>query len=107
VLAALRAGRVFVSRDPEGPQLFLDRDDQSVRLHVVGGRGAALMLVSQTGVEYSTSIASDDWSDRFRLTDTTGYLRAQVVDEHGQLLALSNPPYSTWLRTMLGDVKEL
>jgi hypothetical protein len=94
VLAALRAGRVFVSRDPAGPQLFFDRDSQSVRVRVVGARGAVLMLVSQDGVEYSTRVASDDWSDRLRITDWAGYLRAQVLDEHGQVLALTNVLYS-------------
>jgi negative regulator of sigma E activity len=93
-LAALRAGRVFVSRDPAGPQLFFDRDSQSVRVRVVGARGAVLMLVSQDGVEYSTRVASDDWSDRLRITDWAGYLRAQVLDEHGQVLALTNVLYS-------------
>ncbi len=94
VLTALRAGRVFLSRDPSGPQLFFDRDTQGVRARVVGARGAVLMVVSPDGVEYSTSIGSDDWSDRLRLTDADGYRRAQVLDEHGQVLALSNPLYA-------------
>jgi hypothetical protein len=99
VLAALRAGRAFLSRDPSGPQLFFERvlapEPDAVRVHVVGARGAALMLISAAGIEYSTSIGADDWSDRLRLTDWPGYLRAQVLDEHGQVLALSNALYAT------------
>jgi hypothetical protein len=91
VLGALRAGHVFVSRGPEGPQLYLDRDREGVRVHVVGARGAALMLISANGVEHAVRIGSDDWSERPRLRDWAVYLRAQVMDEHGQVLALSNP----------------
>ena len=49
------------------------------------------MLVSADGVAHSARIASDDWSETPRLTDWAMYLRAQVMDEHGQILALSNP----------------
>jgi hypothetical protein len=95
VLVALRAGRVFISRGPVGPQLYFEGDLQTVRVHVVGARGAVLMLVSAAGVEYSTSIALEDWSDTLRLDHAAGYLRAQVLDEHGQVLALSNALYAT------------
>jgi hypothetical protein len=95
VLAALRAGRAFISRDPAGPQLYFEADLPTARVHVVGARGAALMLVSAAGVEYSTSIASDDWSDTLRLDTPPVYLRAQVLDQNGQVLALSNARYAT------------
>jgi hypothetical protein len=93
VLAALRAGQVFLSRGPEGPQLYLDRvpESGSVRARAVGARGAALLLVSAEGVAHASRIGSDDWSETPRLSDWARYLRAQVVDEHGQVLALSNP----------------
>jgi len=91
VLGALRAGKAFVSRGPDGPQLYLDRAPGGVRVHVVGARGAALVLASAEGVGYSASIGSDDWSATPPLTDWPVYLRAQVMDAHGQMLALSNP----------------
>jgi hypothetical protein len=91
VLGALHAGQVFLSRRPDGPQLYLDRALSGVRVHVVGARGAALMLISAAGVAYAAQIGSDDWSATPRLGDWPQYLRAQVVDEHGQVLALSNP----------------
>jgi hypothetical protein len=98
VLAALRAGRVFISRGPEGPQVYLSRRAQSVAsrsaetvaLHVVGARGAAVLLIGPTGVLHAAHVGTDDWSDTIRLTDSTGYLRAQVVDQGGQVLALTN-----------------
>lgn len=93
VLAALHAGRVFVSRAPAGPQLFVDRESHSARVRVVGALGAVLMLVSQDGIEYSTRIAAEDWSDSRGWTHRFGYLRAQVVNQNGQVLALSNALY--------------
>jgi hypothetical protein len=95
VLAALRAGRAFISRDPSGPQLYLQGDLPAARVHVVGARGAALVLVSAAGVECSTPIGAEDWSDTLRLDSPAGYLRAQVLDEYGQVLALSNAVYAT------------
>jgi hypothetical protein len=50
--------------------------------------------VSPDGVVYSTTIGSVDWSDRVRVTEGSAYVRAQVVDELGQVLALSNALYS-------------
>jgi predicted metal-dependent phosphoesterase TrpH len=94
VLSALRAGRVFVSRGPDGPQLFFARDGDGVRIHVVDSRGAALMLVSADGVEHAAHVTSNDWSARFRISQGGNYLRAQVMDEHGQMLAVSNPLYA-------------
>ena len=101
VLGALRAGRVFLSAQPSGPQLFLDTDAESrselsiVRVRAVDARRAALVLVSADGVQYAAHIGSDDWSTCFTLRAHAGYLRAQVMDEHGQVLALSNPVYPT------------
>ncbi|MDQ6670735.1 MAG: CehA/McbA family metallohydrolase [Chloroflexota bacterium] len=94
VLGALRAGRVFVSRGPEGPQVYLERESGQVRVHVVGARGAALLLISTDGVQYSARIGSDDWFDTPRLADWRVYLRAQVMDEQGQVLALTNPLFA-------------
>lgn len=95
VLAALRAGRAFVSRAPDGPQLYLhtDADTQEVRWRVVGGRGAALVLVSAGGVAHAARVGSDDWADQLRPPEWRGYLRAELLDEHGGVLALSNPVY--------------
>jgi hypothetical protein len=91
VLAALRAGRVFVSRGPDGPQLYLGRDVEGFRVRAVGGRGAAMVLVSADAVERAIQVGADDWCERVRLPDLHGYLRAQLMDEHGQVLALTNP----------------
>jgi hypothetical protein len=85
VLSALRAGRVFVSRDVDGPQLFLWRD----HLRVLDARGATLTLVSDRGVERSSTVASDDWTTSIALE--SAYVRAELRDASGEMLALSNP----------------
>lgn len=90
VLDALRAGRAFISRDVEGPQLYLQRDEGGFRVRAVGARGAVLALVSADGVVATAAITREDWCDTF-VRAARGYVRAQVMDEHGQLLALANP----------------
>jgi hypothetical protein len=94
VLAALRAGDVFVSTSPSGPQIFLEPEGVAVRVRVVGARHAALLLISESGVVDAKSVASDDWAVRWRSPTARGYIRAQVMDAYGQLLALSNPLYT-------------
>jgi hypothetical protein len=93
VLNALRAGDAFLSRDLDGPQLFFAQLDDGFRVHAVGARHAALMLVSARGVETSGTVPNNDWCDIFRLDEAPVYLRAQLMDEHGQMLELSNPVF--------------
>jgi hypothetical protein len=96
VLKALLSGQVFISRGPDGPQVYLAREPESerVRVHVVGARGAGLLLISAEGVEHAARVGSEDWCARPRLPNWRRYLRAQVIDAHGQVLALTNPLYA-------------
>ena len=56
----------------------------------MGARHAALMVVSPRGVEATATVHSNDWCQTFRLDDPRVYVRAQLLDEHGHMLALSN-----------------
>lgn len=95
VLAALRAGRAFISRDVDGPQLYVRRQvDGTVTARVVDGRHGILALVSGRGVETRVTVPSEDWSEVFRVTEASLYLRGQLMDEEGEMLALSN---AVWL----------
>ncbi len=91
VLEGLHQGRCFVSATPEGPQLYLDEVDGTIRARVVGGRGGALLVLSDAGCVAASSISADDWEQRVPFPADAAYLRAQVVDGVGGMLALSNP----------------
>ncbi len=88
VIAALRRGDVFLSASPAGPQLYLD--DRGC-VCVVGARGAAIQLVGDAGVIDAAAIDADDVERRIALPRGARYVRAQVTDAAGTVLALSNP----------------
>jgi hypothetical protein len=88
VLGALRAGRVFISRDVDGPQLYLSAS----AVRVVDARNATLTLVSPRGVESSATIPTSDWTTSFHLD--APYIRAQLTHSNSEMLALSNPVWA-------------
>ena len=97
VLRALRAGEAFVSASPRGPQLYLDPDDGRpgrVRVEVRGAPGAALLLVSDAGCVAATPIGTGAWDAAFEVPAAARYVRAEVVDGAGAVLALSNPVWT-------------
>jgi hypothetical protein len=93
ILTALRAGRAFISRDIDGPQLYLERADDGLRVRAVDAPRSVLLLISARGVEHALITGGDDWSHTLHWPDAGSYLRAQLMDEHGQMLALTNPLY--------------
>ena len=95
VLAALRAGRSFISKDVDGPQLDFARGAEGFRLRVVDGRQAAVMLISERGIETTVNVPTSDWSEVFRVPHAATYVRAQLVDQRGEMLALSNAIFVT------------
>src|SRR5205823_6149270 len=88
VLRALRRGHTFVSHDVDGPQVYLAR----ANIRVIDAHGASLILVTDRGPTTSVTIPSSDWSTSITLRSQ--YLRAEVRDASGEMLALSNPLYS-------------
>lgn len=102
VLAALRAGRCFVSASPAGPQLYLSGaretdgvvGSRDVWVRAVGARGATLSLVGAPGCLDAAAIGHDDWVETFAIPPSTRYVRAQVTDTVGSVLALTN---ALWL----------
>jgi hypothetical protein len=94
MLNALRAGRAFISRDVDGPQLYFSRQaDGSFSVRVVDGRQGELQLISERGVGTTVIVPKGDWSDVFRVPQAETYLRVQLVNEQ-EMLALSN---AVWL----------
>jgi len=95
VLAALRAGRAFISCNVDGPQIYVSRLGDGLGVRVVDGRHGVLAVVSGRGVETRVPVTSDDWSEIFRLTDATHYLRGELVHQNGEMLALTNAIFLT------------
>ena len=60
ILAAVRAGRTFVSERPSGPQLYDHSTGDEVRVRVVGADGQALLLVGPQGVVSSRAVTGTD-----------------------------------------------
>lgn len=91
VLAAMRAGRTFVSESPAGPQLYLERAGRNVRVSVLGATGATAVVLGDQGAIGSAAVDSDDWSMAVRVPRLTAYVRAQLVGSVGQIRALTSP----------------
>ena len=92
LLEALREGLAFVSASPRGPQLYLDAAGGGrVSAEVRDGRGAALLLLDQTGVVAAAPLPAGGWDGLFDVPKRAAYVRAQLVAPGGELLALTNP----------------
>ncbi len=101
VIAAIRAGRTFISESPAGPQLYFRRQDDKMTARIVGAAGDAVMLIGSPGVIGTASISTDDHTIEWPLAhlhpknsgsrDMSRYVRAQVIDALGDVRALSNP----------------
>jgi hypothetical protein len=91
ILAAIRAGRTFVSASPAGPQLYLDRTDGGLETTVVDGQGAALHLVGDRGVKAVATVESPHWSGTFAVPPGVKYVRAQLMGASGEMQALTSP----------------
>ncbi|MGN6562334.1 MAG: CehA/McbA family metallohydrolase [Thermomicrobiales bacterium] len=91
VLDAIRAGDCFLSASPAGPQLYLARTSAGVRVRAVGAMGAALLLVTANGCRQAAPCAGDDQEWHFSAARQDGYIRAQLLDAYGRMLALTNP----------------
>jgi hypothetical protein len=87
VLEAIRSGEVFLSASPAGPQLYLSPD----RVRVVGAQGAILALVADGSVGRAEAVDAADWERPIAPARGARYVRAQLMDTAGALLALSNP----------------
>lgn len=97
ILAALREGRSFVSASPRGPQLYLEAHPARggyVHMQVVGGKGSALLLMSEAGCMSAAAVDAEDWEVSVAVPAGGRYVRAQLVDGSGVLLALSDPVWS-------------
>jgi hypothetical protein len=95
LLAALKAGRCFITASPDCPQAYLTRPTTDLaRVRIAGGAGGVLLLLSERGCFASTPIGEDDAKVELTVPEGTRYVRAQVMDAFGSALAISNPVWS-------------
>jgi hypothetical protein len=98
ILEALKAGQAFLTDSPDGPELYISRENDLITIRTVAGKGTALVLVGATGIIATEAITDDDQSWSFALNilgKGQPYVRAQLVGEVGEIRALSN---ALWLR---------
>lgn len=98
IIDAVKAGHSFITDSPTGPQIYFTREADLVTARIVGGQGTALVLVGATGIIATEAITEEDQSWSFAvniLGKGQPFVRAHLVDEHGNLRALTNP---IWLR---------
>jgi len=123
ILAGIRAGHVFISADPQGPELYLTADlngdevmmgdrvtlaaGSSLCLHarVIGGRGGVLRLISDNGMG-QVPVESDDFVHQWQVRPKDdAFYRLELVEPGAcaptvlTRQALSNPIYVTIARS--------
>ena len=84
---------MFLSASPVGPELYLSREGKVARVRVVGGRGAFVAIVGDGRTIAAHPVDADDWERRVAGA-CTPYLRAELTDASGAMLALSNAVWS-------------
>ncbi|HWV24693.1 MAG TPA: CehA/McbA family metallohydrolase [Thermomicrobiales bacterium] len=98
ILAAIRAGRCFISESPSGPQVYVRRDGDELIVHVHGAEGDALLAVGPEGCVDAASIPGEDivhrWPLRERIDAGVPFLRFEIHAVAGGIRALTNP---VWL----------
>jgi hypothetical protein len=121
LLSAIRAGRVFISRDPVGPGIsfearnpktnetammgdeiaFSKGDELQLHLRVKRGRGGLARLLSERGEIKRVLVDSDEFEECWKARpEGNGYLRVEILDpdyglgtDEREVAALSNPIY--------------
>jgi hypothetical protein len=91
ILAAIRAGRTFVSTSPAGPQLYLERSEEGLTALVVDGNDAALHLVGDGGIFATAAVDSPNWTRAFAVPRELNSVRAQLLGASGEMRALTSP----------------
>jgi hypothetical protein len=92
ILDALRGARTFVSATPAGPQLYLEPGGDGVRVSVRGGGGGTMSVITDVGSIAAAAVTEpDEWTATFTVPRDAAYVRAQIADDRGELLALTSP----------------
>ncbi len=89
ILAAMKAGRGYITESPTGPSLVMTVDDQpmgaevtaprSVRIETTGASGDRLSLIDATGEFAAFPITEDSWHHEIFMPAAKGFIRAEIV----------------------------
>ena len=91
VLAAMKAGRGYITESPTGPTLVMTVDGQNMgsivteahtaSAEIKGAKGDRLVWIDATGEIGSALIETHDWLHEFAVGDARGFIRAEIVAE--------------------------
>ena len=124
ILVGIRAGHVFISAAPDGPELFLTletagggamtgdevvlRADQpaTVRAEVHGGDGLLLRLLGPDGPLSASLVPSDHYVYEYRLLDADlpAYLRADLIRPPDPGVDEIAEPDALWVEAMTNPI---
>lgn len=89
ILAAMKAGRGYITEGPNGPHLEIRAgaaamgdmatDLGTIDVTVRGAKGDQLVLVDATGTIAISDIPTADWQARISLDAITGFVRTEIV----------------------------
>src|SRR5690349_18245277 len=90
ILAAMKAGRGYVTENPTGPSLVLTVDGQpmgstvgdarNVGVEITGAKGDRLVLIDASGEIASVPVGSDDWRHDIEVPlHARGFIRAEII----------------------------
>lgn len=91
LMEGLKAGRASISGAPDGPRLFWEGDGAQRQLRVEGGAGQQLRLITANGVAEQRVPGGELFTRAAPAPQR--YLRAELRDEWGIMLAMTNPVY--------------
>lgn len=95
ILASIRAGRVFMSESPSGPQIYAKLVENTVTVRVIGAREDVLMAIDSDGCIQAEAIPSMDaefsWPVDQVIPAGEKYVRFEVMGSGGIMRAMSNP----------------
>jgi predicted metal-dependent phosphoesterase TrpH len=94
ILAAMKAGRGYITESPTGPSLVMTVDDQpmgaevtaprSVRIETTGASGDRLSLIDATGEFAAFPITEDSWHHEIFMPAAKGFIRAEIVADQSR-----------------------
>lgn len=95
IIAAIRAGRCFISESPAGPQIYSSLDNDVVTVRVVGAREDCLMAIDSDGCIRAEAVPSMDdtfsWPVNQIIPEGEQYVRFELHSAGGGVRAISNP----------------